>query len=404
MDPAELEHFRSELASLAFNFEQEQVGWKQAFKAQEAELRALSARQEAIQWRQDELEASLIELRGATRAEFSDLGAMIERLRSEVDALAGHHEREVESGLRLRDRVDGLSSVMDEVFDDVASRITHQERELHAFGLELGEQRDLLSERLAQAHDRITEGLAEAYAAADTHADRMIELRDVVADARAESDAQRQEVAKQVLELEVRVEAEQETIRKQVVDLEARLQARRAADQAALTYLERSIVERMAHLETASEQNGRTFAQFQQGVQLEIRGLGEVLSQLASQGQMLAEALESVQQGSIHAELQLNTALREQVEATRSVQEAMQQRIEQAIGSLHAALSKTHQQIKELESKAVKALSLQRGENQEYERSLSALREDYAQLNNRVGTIVQLLTKASRPSPVNDRA
>lgn len=412
MDPEQfakaMERLSSDLSSLAFEQKQERLEWRRAMEAQSAELQHLLERQDAMQIRQDELETFAIEIEEQLQGGVKELSAQIKALSERLDRLDQGQERQESALADLNQEVAGLSRTTDEVFDDITDRVGVFERTLTGFDLTLSKQYEVLTDSLQEARDQLTEGLAEAHEAAEGHADGIVELKDAIATYQErrealDADAREQLLAMrgQILEHQAGVSASQKSLRQEFdalsqgqqaafKDLDSQLSARMSSLEAALQQLDTSLgamgssqAETTRRLETLVSE-GLSHAQ------REREALQQWVSQLGGQGQLLAQALESVQQGSIKAEEQLGAAMSEQFTTLMA-------HLEQTSQALQGHLGQTQHHLKEFEAKVAKALGLQRNENQEHERQLTALREELLTLGNRVGTIVQLLTKASQP-------
>ncbi len=400
-----MERLSSDLSNLAFEQKQERLEWRRAMEAQSAEIEHLLERQNAMQVRQDELETIAIEIEEQLQGDVRDLTARLQTLSDRLDRLEQGQDRQVDALGDLKAELKGLSQTTDEVFDDIADRVGVFEKTLAEFDRTLSKQYEVLTEGLSEARDQLTEGLAEALEAAEGHADGIIELKDAIAtyqERRDELDAtsreqlaaMREQLDDERATLASRHEGLEKTIGARMDEEAARVQelARRQGEEAArLQSLDTALSARLASQAEATHALDVALRTLREQGERERETLNQLVSQLAAQGAMLAQALESVQAGSIQAEEQMAGAMREQFEA-------LLDQLQSSTSAWHSSLAQTQAHFKEFEAKVAKALGLQRNENLEHERHLLALKDDLAVLSTRVGTIVQLLTKASRPS------
>lgn len=386
-----MERLSSDLSNLAFEQKQERLEWRRAMEAQSAEIEHLLERQNAMQVRQDELETIAIEIEEQLQGDVRDLTARLQTLSDRLDRLEQDQDRQVDALGDLKAELKGLSQTTDEVFDDIADRVGVFEKTLAEFDRTLSKQYEVLTEGLSEARDQLTEGLAEALEAAEGHADGIIELKDAIAtyqERRDELDATSRE---QLAAMRERLDDERATLASRHEGLEKTIGARMDEEAARLQSLDTALSARLASQAEATHALDVALRTLREQGERERETLNQLVSQLAAQGAMLAQALESVQAGSIQAEEQMAAAMREQFEALLG-------QLQSSTSAWHSSLAQTQAHFKEFEAKVAKALGLQRNENLEHERHLLALKDDLAVLSTRVGTIVQLLTKASRPS------
>lgn len=398
MEPDEfaraVERLSSDLSNLAFEQKQERLEWRRAMEAQSAEIQQLIERQHAMQVRQDELETIAIEIEDQLQADVKELSARVQALARRIDRHDQGLEQHASLMADLKTELAGLSRTTDEVFDDIAGRVGVFERTLGEFDQTLSKQYEVLTESLMEARDQLTEGLAEAQEAAEGHADGIVELKDAIATYQERRDELDAATKEQLAAMRDALAEERTALESRQDSLEAALTSRLDAEVAGLQALVGELTSRLGRLEEAASATDRTMRERTDTERQEREALNQLVSQLAAQGQMLAQALEVVQHASIQAEEQLGSAMREQFEALLS-------QLQSSTAAWHASLGQTQQHFKEFEAKVAKALGLQRNENLEHERQLTALKDDLAVLTTRVGTIVQLLTKASRPSMSN---
>lgn len=386
-----MERLSSDLSSLAFEQKQERLEWRRAMEVHSAEIQQLLERQDAMQVRQDELETLAIEIEEQAQQSARELAARLQALSERLDRLEAGHDRQETDLAELRGEVAGLGATTDVVFDDIADRVGVFDRTLTEFDLTLSKQYEVLTESLQEARDQLTEGLAEAQEAAEGHADGIVELKDAIAtyqERREELDADARE---QLAAMQDQLAEARAGIASALESLREELQTRLEAHGGSLQEFEAQLSARLARQEEETRSLVQALRETREQAGRELEELGQLASQLAAQGQMFTQALESVQQGSMKAEEQLGAAMTEQFGT-------LLRQLEQANGAWQANLGQTQHHLREFEVKVAKALGLQRNENLEHERQLTSLRDDLAILTNRVGTIVQLLTKASQPA------
>lgn len=386
-----VERLSSDLSSLAFEHRQERLDWQRAMEAQAAELQLQIARQDATQTRLDELETFAIELEEQLRGDVKELAARNQALANRLDGLEAGHERQQTTLGDLRGELTGLSRTTDEVFDDIADRVGVFERSLSSFDRTLSKQYEVLTDSLTEAREQLTEGLAEAHEAAAAHADGIVELKDAIVTYQERRDAQDADSREQLAAMRERLSAEGATLRDRQEATKRELLARSDGQEASLKALDDQLSLRLSSQEGLTRRLEKAYAELGDSAERELAALRQLVGEFAAQGQLLAQAIESVQQGSMAAEAQLGTAMAKHVEALR-------RQLEQSTSEWQAGVGETRHHLRDFEAKVAKALGLQRGENLEHERHLTALRDDLIVLGTRVGTIVQLLTKASRPS------
>lgn len=386
-----MERLSSDLSSLAFEHKQERLEWRRAMEAQAAEIQQLIARQDAMQVRQDDLETIAIEIEDQLQGDVKELSARLQSLSERIDRLEKGHERQEDGLGDLRRELAGLSRTTDEVFDDIADRVGIFERTLAEFDHTLSKQYEVLTEGLQEARDQLIEGLAEALEAAQAHSDGIIELKDAIATYQERRDQQDADSREKLAAMGERLAEQCETIDSRQEKLERNLVERMESHTASLHQLDTQMAARLTSQDEMTRSLTTSLGELRERFQGEIDALGHLITQIAAQGQMLTQALESVQQGSMTAEQELGTAMREQFET-------LLRHLEQSTSAWQESMGQTQHHLKEFEAKVAKALGLQRNENLEQERLLTALKDDLATLRTRVATIVQLLTKASRPT------
>jgi len=403
-----LDRITSELAALVYELEQERLAWREAIAEQAAEIQRLTDRQDKTEENQLVIGAETLQLSQELRDELAEVKAELTHVSRSLERIGEEQARRDERMERLRDEVAGLSSTLDEVFDDLAGRLTEHQAELSRLEDARHDQEDRLRSELEATREELAEGLLGAVEAANRHSEAIAELNERVGGAIAQFDQQRLEVADQLARategVEERLSAseaagrERESALRAQVDSQLATAAQQMESQgtAMRVQLEAQAGALRAQVEALNALQGTVQTQHE-AANRELSALKEAMPALAENAQQLAIALDAVQAGAIKAEEQTMSWARGQFEQAHGMTGAVHRQLEETARAVNQALEQLQRQIKELEAKAVKALGAQHQEVQEQEKRATQLREDHAQLANRVGTIVQLLMKASRP-------
>lgn len=438
-DAAAIDQLKTELALLAQEFEFERKAWRQAQEGQLTEFRHLVKRQDETQDQQLAIASGAYELGEKVRMELGELTEQARFMQAQLERISGQQEAQQETLDRLEADVKDMSLLTYEIYDDLAQRVDSHEHQLSQIGSTLLQQQDQLEQGLTGVQEFLAEGLVEATEAANQHADALMELKAAVADALSSNDAMQQAIGKRQETLQEHLFGQIKGLHSQIEALASKLDERHAelsgkqvealklhhalqsrfddsqldvlkhqqAQAAQWDELAAAMTKRVgAHATDLQERLQRQddrhlemqdwLAHFQGTVHGEITELQQGVSQLGTQGQDLVRVLDSVQQGAIQSEQHAAARMQSQLEAFRATLEGMQQIVEHAQATTQRVHSQAHQQLRALESKTVQALTHQHQETLERDRQIAALRDEYSQLSNRVGSILQLLMNSQR--------
>lgn len=439
---AAIDQLKTELALLAQEFEYERKAWRQALESQVTEFRHLVKRQDETQDQQISIAGGAFELGEKFRLEIGELTEQARFVQAQLERISMQQEEQQDATSCLEAEVRDLSLLTYEVYDDLAQRVDAHEQQLGQIGSSLHQQKQVLERGMASVQEFLTEGLVEATDAANQHTDAIIELKQAVAEAMHSNDAMQEAIGKRQETLQEHMFSQTKGLHSRIEELASQLAERQgelAERQLDATKIHQALQSRLGdlQLETLKHQQAHAvqlnelaadvtrrlgslgsdmterlrsqgerhegmqdwLKHFQDTVREEVDQVQLSLNQLAVQGQDLLIAIDSVQQGAISAEQQAATWVLGQLEAFRASQEALQQIVDLSHADARSLQSQTHQQLKTLESKTVQALTHQHHEKLEHDRQIAALRDEYSQLSNRVGSILQLLMNNHRVSP-----